>query len=164
MKEKTNHLQFKSLIHEKSVCIPRSLVNQINKIPLSHISAIMAPWFEKTPITDFKQSNWLTCQLSASYVVSKSIQKIHIYDSNPPLLTGIEKKSRHLRMSTNFALPNCLSQASVNERTGTFVVVKNWPSSRWWQVFLQLKASHWDVHRSQSIQTPTTLHVLPESL
>jgi len=96
--------------------------------PLPQMSVIMAPGFEGTPVTDFKQSNRLACQLSASRVNSKTNLKIHIYDPNPPLLTDIEKKSRHLRISTNFALSTSLLQDPARERTGASVMVKNWPS------------------------------------
>jgi len=43
-------------------------------------------------------------------------------------------------------------------------VVKNWPSSTWWHVSIQLKASHWYVHSSRSVPRPPPLHILLESL
>ena len=46
----------------------------------------------------------------------------------------------------------------------TIVVVKNWPSSRCWHMFMQLKASHWDIHNPRPVPMPPSFHILPESL
>ena len=76
-KEELKRLQFKFLIPKMSICILRSLVNQISKIPIASaiISAMMVLGFEKMLIN-------LTV-LSVSHVISKSIKKIRIYDPNP---------------------------------------------------------------------------------
>jgi len=59
------------------------------------ISVIMTPGFKEMLVTSFENSNQLTGQLSTCRAISKYIQKIHIYDPNPLLLTDIKKKSRH---------------------------------------------------------------------
>jgi len=95
--------------------------------------------------------------------ISKSIQKIRIYDPNPPLHTDM-KKSRHLDMSTNSTLLTSLPQASTSEEQGTSIVVKKLTFIKMWHVSTQLKVYHWDIHSCWSIPKPPSLHILPELL
>jgi len=70
--------------------------NQQDTNRLYHTTSVtMAPGFEEMPVTSFKDSNRLTCLLSTSHMIFKCIQKIRIYDPNPPQITDIKEKLRH---------------------------------------------------------------------
>ena len=82
------------------------------------ISAIMALGFEESPVTSFKNSNQLTCQLSINQQPLNTSKRfafmIQIHSSSQT-----SRRNQGIKRSpTNFALPTSPLQAPASERAG----------------------------------------------